>query len=151
MAVQMTRAGVMLTIGIIILSLAALGGLYFVKQQGDAARREEAVKIANEKLAAESNQEVAITGDDTATEGDTSTESTTTAETDKATEGGAAAGGGATTGTSGNATGTDSLSQSGVTATELPQTGPAQNLATVLVLGALTFTGVTYLRSRKTA
>ena len=60
MAVYTKRTGLALTVGIIILSLVALGGLYLVKNQGEQARREEAVKVAEERLKAESEQEVAL-------------------------------------------------------------------------------------------
>ena len=129
MAVYTKRTGLALTVGIIILSLVALGGLYLVKNQGEQARREEAVKVAEERLKAESEQEVAV--DETVTE-EVAVEDGT--QTDDATAG-------------------DTIPATGPTedvtaAAELPQTGPAQAGA-VVVLGAITYAIVTYVRSRR--
>lgn len=60
MAIRITRAGVGLTVGIIILAAAVLGGLYYVQQRGEQARREEAIKIAEENLQQRSDQDVAL-------------------------------------------------------------------------------------------
>lgn len=54
MAVRMTRAGVGLTVGIIVLALVVLGGLYLVKERGEQARREDAIEIAQGNLESES-------------------------------------------------------------------------------------------------
>ena len=57
---NVTRAGVGLVIGIIILAALVFAGLWYVRERGEQARREEAINIAEEQLEAESEQEVAI-------------------------------------------------------------------------------------------
>ena len=60
---RITGAGLGVFIGIIVLTVALVGGLLFVKYQGEQARRAEAIKIAEEKLKAESNNDVALNDD----------------------------------------------------------------------------------------
>lgn len=60
MAIRITRAGVGLTVGIIILAAGVLGGLYYVQQRGEQARREEAIQIAEENLQEQSDQDIAL-------------------------------------------------------------------------------------------
>ncbi|MGH7218230.1 MAG: LPXTG cell wall anchor domain-containing protein [Candidatus Microsaccharimonas sp.] len=131
----MTRSGVALTVGIIILTGLIIGGLFIVKGQGEQARRDEAVKIAEKNLEDRSNEEVALNEG----EEENSNESTTSGDNGEATEV-------PQTGTSNNSESTES----GVTAEELPQTGTGDTLA-VVGAGALTFAGVAYIRSRKVA
>lgn len=119
MAVHVTRTGVALTVGIIILAAAAFGALYVIQGQGEQARRQEAIQVAEEQLQAEANDEVALNDGDT----DTSTSGTDT------------------TGAENTDTSTETPAE---TVTELPQTGPADGLLTALLAGAVTFVVVSY-------
>lgn len=130
MAVRITRSGVALTVGIIILTGLIIGGLFLVKGQGEQARRDEAVKIAEKNLEDRSNEEVALNEG----EEEKNDESTTNNELNSAANGA----------TNGEAT------ESEVTVEELPRTGAGDTLA-VVGTGALTFAGVAYIRSRKLA
>ena len=135
MAVYTKRTGLALTVGIIILSLVALGGLYLVKNQGEQARREEAVKVAEERLKAESEQEVALENGEA---NESVTEEVVVEEESQAgSEQSAGSGAGAGQGTGGDV----------AAAEELPQTGSSEVLA-VVALGTLTFSVATYAMSR---
>jgi len=47
---RVTRVGVLFIIGIIVLAGLVTGGIFLVKNRGEAVRREEAVKIAEQNL-----------------------------------------------------------------------------------------------------
>ena len=144
MAVYTKRTGLALTVGIIILSLVALGGLYLVKNQGEQARREEAVKVAEERLKAESEQEVALengAANESVTEEETVVEEGSQSGDDQSASAGAGAGTGANTG-AGQGNGGNVAA-----AEELPQTGSSEVL-TAVALGVLTFSVATYAVSR---
>lgn len=143
MAVRITRSGVGLTIGIIILGLVVLGGLIIVKQRGEQARRDEAVKIAQQNL---ESQSTGVLSPGTDSSNSTSSGSSNDTNT-------------ATSGTSGGTANSDSASTGSTNAgssnvatnstTQLPQTGPS-DFVPVLAIGALTFAAVSYVRSRRT-
>ena len=135
MAVYTKRTGLALTVGIIILSLVALGGLYLVKNQGEQARREEAVKVAEERLKAESEQEVAL--ENGAANESVTEEVVVEEESQAGSEQSAGSGTGAGQGNGGNV----------AAAEELPQTGSSEVL-TAVALGVLTFSVATYAVSR---
>jgi LPXTG-motif cell wall-anchored protein len=124
---QVTRAGVGLAIGIIILVVLVFAGLWFVRERGEQARREEAINIANQQLQAESDQEVAI---------DTN-ESNSEQSKPAATNGSAA-----------TSNGSDSSSEAAQPATELPQTGTADGVL-ALSAGLVTFAALSLYRSRQ--
>jgi hypothetical protein len=54
---QITRAGVVFVIGILVLAGLVFGGIWFVNERGEQARRDEAIKIAQQQL--EEQSEVA--------------------------------------------------------------------------------------------
>lgn len=159
MAVRITRAGVALTVGIIILTGLLIGGLLWVRHSGEQARRAEAVKIAEQQLQEQSNQDVSLNdgesssngagegasnGSNEATnsqEGATSDESTTNGSTNEQANGSSSSDAQdmPTTGTTEGAV---------ETADELPQTGPA-DAAPFIALGLLTFAGLSYYQSRR--
>lgn len=60
MAVHVTRAGVALTVGIVVLTGLIIGGLYWVKETGEQARREDAIAIAERNLETQSENEGAL-------------------------------------------------------------------------------------------
>lgn len=127
MAVRVTRSGVALTVGIIIIGLLVLGGLYIVKQRGEQARREDAIQVAQENLESQSAQNGALTP------GDDSNESTTqTPRNDNSNAQQMPTGGNGGTATPG----------------ELPATGPTE-VVSLLAAALLSFSTVAYLQSRK--
>lgn len=153
MAVRITQSGVALTVGIIILTALIVGGLFWVKQSGEQARRDEAVKIAEEKLEEESNDGVALNeGEGSENKESEQSNGEATSPSEESSE--SIPGSGATPDESdSDAQTSDELAQTGTdvpeeTVTELPETGLADTGA-VLVLGATTFAAVTYYRSRR--
>lgn len=137
MAVRITGAGVALTVGIIVVTGLIVGGFFWARQTADQARRDEAVKIAEEQLNEQSNDEVALNeGDENKDEnqGQSSTN-------------------GSENGTSSESEGTIPSTGSDVnesdSVSELPQTGPAETLGSLLALGGLSFAVTAYLVSRQ--
>lgn len=55
---RITRAGVVFVIGILVLAGLVFGGIWFVNGRGEQARRDEAIKIAEQQL--EEQSEVAM-------------------------------------------------------------------------------------------
>lgn len=153
MAVRITQSGVALTVGIIILTGLIIGGLFWVKQTGEQARRDEAVQIAEEKLEEESNNGVALNDGEEAEKNESERsngETTSPAEENPESIPGAET---APNESSSDTQTSDELAQTGTdvpeeTVTELPETGLADT-GVVLVLGTATFAAVTYYRSRR--
>ena len=127
MAVHVTRAGVALTVGIILLTGLIIGGLLWAKESGEQARRAEALQIAEQNLEEQSRRGVALNeGDEAASsEGDgvasreESSDATTIPDTGRDTAG----------------------------VETLPETGAGDSLV-VLLAGILTYAGVALYRSR---
>ena len=65
---RITRAGVALVLGIILLVGIVWGVLFVAKERGDQARRDEAIALAEQQLTDESNGEIAIEVEEAATE-----------------------------------------------------------------------------------
>lgn len=131
MAVRTTRSGVALTVGIIIIGLLVVGGLYIVKQRGEQARREDAIEVAQQNLE-QSSQEGALTP------GNNSGESNSN-DTQSQPQGGdqseqMPAGG----------------NGSAATPSELPATGPTE-MFSLLAVALLSFSAIAYAQSRKLA
>jgi LPXTG-motif cell wall-anchored protein len=122
MAVRITRSGVWLTVGIIILGLLVLGGLYIVKQRGEQARREDAIEVARENLESET-QDGALTPSQSESENGESPQR----EQSSANE---------------------SAPSSNPAPTELPATGPTE-VFSLLAVGMLAFATTSYFRSRQ--
>ncbi len=133
---RITGAGLGVFIGIIVLTVALVGGLLFVKYQGEQARRAEAIKIAEEKLKAESNNDVALNGDGGA--GNEKNQTQAPAETGQ---------GGAQTGQSSSQAQRQSVG-GGAVPSEMPQTG-VHEWGVIVALGAVVYGVAAYLRSRK--
>ena len=127
---QVTRAGVGLVIGIILLAALVFGGLWLVRERGEQARREEAINIADQQLQAESDEGVALNPDAPKGSADESGNATSNSGSSNQAN------------NSGNAS-----SNSATPATELPQTGP--EVGSIFVVGIITFVVFSYLRSRK--
>jgi FtsZ-interacting cell division protein ZipA len=122
---NVTRAGVGLVVGIIILGLLVFGGLWLVNQRGEQARREEAITIADQQLQSESNEEVAIDTSNGTNAPEAESETNPTAP--QPNNGAAAA-------------------PAPAAAHELPQTGPE---ASVVMIGVLAFAVASFVHSRK--
>lgn len=127
---QVTRAGVGLAVGIIILAALVFGGLWLVRERGEQARREEAISIADQQLQEESNEGVALN------EGQDQPASS---------ESGDAAQPAPTETSPAPATTPDTPAPAA--AEELPQTGP--EFGSVVGIGLLGFVIVSFIRSRK--
>ena len=127
MAIHVTRAGVGLTVGIIIIAGLITGGFFLVRHQSEIARRDAATKIVAERQASEAGRDKTVALND-ATEVPSSTDKTGT--------------------TSDHAPARDTANTATTTApvTELPETGVGSFLA-VVVLGALAYSMVAYVRS----
>jgi len=128
---QVTRAGVGLVVGIIILGALVLGGLYLVRERGAQARREEAITVADQQLQAESDKEIALNSDDDKQE--TPAETPAPAKTEEPTK-------------APQTTPAPTKPQPAA-ATELPQTGP--EAFSFVAVGLLSFAVVSFVRSRK--
>lgn len=135
MAVRLTRAGLGLTVGIIILGLVVLGGLYLAKQRGEQARREAAIEVAQQNLESQSKGTGSLNPD---------TDSTKDTPKDESKSSGASSG--SSSSTSGS---TGSTGSSESTVDELPQTGTV-DVAPALALGMITFAVASYVSSRRT-
>ena len=129
MAVRITRAGVGLTVGIIVLALVVLGGLYLAKERGEQARRADAIEVELQNLDAQSGTYTLTPSIDCNTE--QSTESTNDSEASTTEEG---------------ATTQESTTQG--SPNELPQTG-ASETAAIIAVALLTFASVSYSASRR--
>lgn len=47
---RLTRAGILFIVGVLVLGAIVTGGVFMVKNQGEAVRRDEAIKIAEQTL-----------------------------------------------------------------------------------------------------
>jgi predicted lipid-binding transport protein (Tim44 family) len=57
---NLTRTGIALLIGIIILAVLVIGGLLFLRDRGEQARREQAIEVADQQLKQDSDRDIAI-------------------------------------------------------------------------------------------
>ena len=149
MAVRITRTGLGLTVGIIVLALVVLGGLYLAKERGEQARRADALEVAQQTLDAQSGTGALTPSIDGETE-----------QSGTATEGSGAANGSTEESTAGsNGTGQSATSQAeqdtkpaGNTAqsspSQLPQTGPVEG-ASIIAAALLAFSVASYTTSRQ--
>lgn len=119
---RLTRFGVAVVVGIVLLTALVIGGLLIARDRGEQAQRAEAVKIAEEKLKQEADKgvalEVTIPG----------------SEKDEA-------------GEQGGANSSSETAQTPGTATQLPETGP--EVLSIVAVGAISFAVASYIRSRK--
>lgn len=141
MAMRVTRAGVGLIIGIIVLAGLVWGGLYLVKQRGEVARRNETLKIAEQKLNDESNKDVAID------QGNKNSNDTAKNDEEKSNNSTSSNNQGGSNGSSSNSSNLPATGPS-QSVTELPQTGVTDILA-IVPIAAITFAVGSYIASRK--
>ncbi len=130
MAVRLTRAGVALTVGIIILTGMIVGGLFILKNSGEQARREDAIEVAQQNLEKQSDNDTALN------EGTPDKEP----EADKS-------------GDAGNETAPEEAPVTGTSPAPgaLPQTGTGDTILALLAVAALAYAGASYYRSRHAA
>ena len=79
---RLTRAGVLFFVGVIVLAGLVTGGIFLVKNHGEAVRREEAIKIAEKNLEDQSKPDtIAVDTEATAPADDVETVTTATTAT----------------------------------------------------------------------
>jgi len=136
MAVRITRAGVALTVGIILVAGLIIGGFFLARQSSEQARRTEAIKIAEQNLEGLANQETALN------EGD---------ENENSSEGAANTEENASNESTNESTATEEATDPSRETSEvnqLPETGIA-DMSALIVIGLVTFAGVSYYQSRR--
>ncbi len=127
MAVRITRTWVGLIIGIIIVALVVLVGISLAKQRGEQARRDEAVKIAQQNLESQSQNGALNSGDPDDKKGD---------EKSPGNSSGAGDGG-------------NKSPEKSPNTSELPQTGPVDSLMSLVAVAMVTFAATSYFVSRR--
>ena len=140
MAVHITRAGVALTVGIIVVTGLIIGGLFWIRGAGQQARQDEAMKIAQQQLEEESRNDVALN------EGDE--EKANENESQSSTESGTANNSSEQNTSSQTNNSSSNTSHSESAASELPQTG-AGDLMPAVVLALLAFSAASYVVSKR--
>jgi len=129
-----TRAGVGLVVGIILLAALVIGILFFVRERGEQARRTDAINIADQQLKEDSDKGIAANpeSDNSSTKSD---EQAPTVQTPAQ--------------PAPQSSSQTTPSTSTPNPSELPKTGPVDQLGEVAVLSMLTFSVVSYVVSRK--
>jgi len=117
---RLTRTGILFVIGILVLGGLVTGGIFLVKNHGEAVRRDEAVKVAEQNLKNQSEVESKPIATETTDEPATTT-----------TNNG------------------ESVVVTPPNTSELPQTGPADGLMSVLVVAMLALSVAFYVSSRR--
>lgn len=128
---RLTRAGILFIVGVLVLGAIVTGGVFMVKNRGEAVRRDEAIKIAEQTLKDES---------EVATQPVNTPEST---ENEEQTTGSA--------GSNGSASDSDTVVVATENAEELPATGPEElrALGRLLAVALLAFSVTAYVSSRR--
>ncbi|MDB5180112.1 MAG: hypothetical protein JWN12_744 [Candidatus Saccharibacteria bacterium] len=127
---RLTRAGVLFIVGILVLGGLVTGGIFLVKNHGEAVRHDQAVKVAEQNLKDQSQ---------------TATQPTNTSGSSDSTNAG-------TTNTAGTDTSTSSTTAAGNSSTtELPVTGidDLQVLGRAAILAVLALSAAYYVTSRR--
>lgn len=127
---QPTRAGLLLTLGIVLLAGLVFVGLWAVKDRADTARRDEAIRIAADQLESESDGVVALN------EGNESSDEST-APSSSESEGAGASG--------------STSTREDASATELPQTGAdgLWQFMVALAVALFAYSGIYILRNKR--
>jgi len=124
---RLTRTGILFVVGILVLGGLVTGGVFLVKNHGEAVRRDQAVKVAEQNLNNQSQVATQpINSDNSSSDSDQS--SANTANSDN----------GSAANTSSNAS-------------QLPETGidGLQSLGSILVVALLAFSVASYVSSRR--
>jgi FtsZ-interacting cell division protein ZipA len=122
---NLTRTGIALLIGIIILAVLVIGGLLFLRDRGEQARREQAISAADQQLKQDSDRDIAID----------SGNGNNQAEIEAAPSGEPAP------------ADANPAPSSTPEASTLPETGP--ELAPIIAVALLSFAAASYLQSRR--
>jgi lysozyme family protein len=128
---RITRAGVLFIVGILVLGGLVTGGIFLVKNHGEAVRHDQAVKIAEQNLKDQSQTSTQPVTTDTSSNSD----QTNTATTD-----------------SNSTTNTDtSTATTGTDATTLPETGVdgLQVLGQTVIIAIVALSVAYYVSSRR--
>jgi predicted lipid-binding transport protein (Tim44 family) len=126
---NLTRTGIALLIGIIILAVLVIGGLVFLRDRGEQTRREQAISVADQQLKEDSDRDIAI--DSGNGNSQAKTEAAPSGEPAPSTAPAAA----------------DPAPSSTPEASTLPETGP--ELAPIIAVALLSFAAASYLQSRR--
>jgi LPXTG-motif cell wall-anchored protein len=116
---RITRTGIVFVVGVIVLLGLVFGGIWLVRERGEQARRQEAIKIAEQNLQEQSQTPATETGDKPAP---------ATSESESGTQ-------------------PQTASSGGAASSELPATGA--DLSHLVVLALLTLSGAYYVASRR--
>jgi FtsZ-interacting cell division protein ZipA len=119
---RITRTGIVFVVGVIVLLGLVFGGIWLVRERGEQARRQEAIKLAEQNLQEQSQTPATETGDKPAAPA--ASESESGAQTQTASSGSASS-------------------------SELPATGA--DLSHIVVLVLLTLSAAYYVTSRRLA
>ncbi|MEO6110191.1 MAG: LPXTG cell wall anchor domain-containing protein [Candidatus Saccharimonadales bacterium] len=125
---RITRTGVVFVIGVVVLAGLVFGGIWMVRDRGEQARRQEAVKIAEQNLENQSNAPAA--------RDDSTTSSTDVAKTDTT-----------KTATTTTKVPTATTTTATSTSTQLPETGA--DSFTIVIVALLALAGSYYVTSRR--
>lgn len=74
---RLTRTGVLFVVGVVVLVALVGGAIWYVRERGEQARRDEAIKIAEQNLETQSNEPVAISTENGQSAGETSDDEAT--------------------------------------------------------------------------
>lgn len=136
MAIRITRAGVALTVGIIVVSALLIGGFLLARSTAEQARRSEAIKVAQQNLEEASKKQTALNeGNDSQNKDESqsgSSESKPESDTQQ------------------NQTQPEQQSNAVPSSpSELPTTGAGDALGMGLGLALLTFAATAFVQSRR--
>jgi hypothetical protein len=134
---RLTRTGILFVIGILVLGGLVTGGVFLVKNRGEAVRRDEAVKVAEQNLKDQSKTDASGNkdkADDTA----------------PAAENGAQGQSGTAIATPDGATNNGTVAANNPAPSELPETGfgSLAGLGNILAVTILALSGAFYASSR---
>ena len=123
MAMHITRTGVTLTVGIIVLTALLIGGLFWVKNAGEQARHDQAITAAEETLKNETDNSPIAKEDEKGSESNDNSAD--------------------------NGNVVSSGSSSSTSASNLPETGTSEVFITALLLGLVAYAMAIYFQSRR--
>jgi cytoskeletal protein RodZ len=127
---RLTRTGILFVVGILVLGGLVTGGIFLVKNHGEAVRHDQAVKIAEQNLKDQSQTSTQpVTSSDSSNSGNSSNTDTTTA-------------------TDGS---TDTTTTAAASPSELPVTGidDLQFIGRAAMLAVLALSAAYYVASRR--
>lgn len=128
---RLTRAGILFVVGILVLGGLVTGGIFLVKNHGEAVRHDQAVKVAEQNL--KDNSKVATQPTPSTDANNTSNNGVTHSDT--------------------NAAPATTPNPEGASASQLPVTGidDLQVIGRAAILAVVAFVAVSYVSSRRAA